>query len=48
MVVRMRLLQARFVFVQEGWKKVCGDDVGNLHFEYYPKPEDHGTYGAVL
>ena len=34
--------------VQEGWTKVCGDDVGNLHFEYYPQPEDHGTYGKVL
>ena len=32
----------------DGWTKVKGDDVGNLHFEYYPKPEEHGTYGSVL
>ena len=33
---------------KDGWTKVCGDDVGSLHFEYYPRPEDHGTYGTVL
>ena len=30
---------------KDGWKKVRGDDVGDLHFEYYPKPEDHPTHG---
>eukprot|EP01025_Chloroclados_australasicus_P005140 TRINITY_DN11464_c0_g1_i1.p2 TRINITY_DN11464_c0_g1~~TRINITY_DN11464_c0_g1_i1.p2 ORF type:complete len:249 (+),score=14.55 TRINITY_DN11464_c0_g1_i1:87-833(+) len=33
---------------KEGWKKVRGDDVGDLHFEYYPQPERHGTYGEVI
>ena len=23
---------------KDGWKKVSGTDVGELHFEYYPKP----------
>jgi 20S proteasome subunit beta 5 len=33
---------------ENGWKKVRGDDVGDLHFEYYPDPTKHGTYGEVL
>jgi 20S proteasome subunit beta 5 len=33
---------------KDGWKKVCGDDVGDLHFQYYPTPEHHGSYGSVL
>jgi 20S proteasome subunit beta 5 len=37
-----------YLVTKDGWKKVCGDDVGNLHFEYYPTPEDHGTYGTVI
>ncbi|EFN58923.1 hypothetical protein CHLNCDRAFT_56983 [Chlorella variabilis] len=26
---------------QEGWTKVRGEDVGQLHFNYYPAPEEH-------
>ncbi|KAK9918823.1 hypothetical protein WJX75_007250 [Coccomyxa subellipsoidea] len=25
----------------DGWKKVRGDDVGELHYKYYPTPEAH-------
>jgi 20S proteasome subunit beta 5 len=32
----------------DGWKKVLGDDVGDLHFEYYPQAESHGTFGSVI
>jgi len=30
----------------DGWRKVRGDDVGELHFEYYPSPERHPTAGT--
>jgi len=30
---------------QQGWKKVTGTDVGQLHYAYYPKPESHPTFG---
>eukprot|EP00892_Ulva_mutabilis_P010948 jgi/Ulvmu1/8225/UM041_0034.1 len=33
---------------EHGWKKVRGDDVGDLHFEYYPDPGQHGTFGEVV
>ena len=26
---------------QEGWTKVRGEDVGELHFKYYTQPEQH-------
>lgn len=28
---------------EAGWKKVRGEDVGDLHYKYYPKPEEHPT-----
>jgi 20S proteasome subunit beta 5 len=28
---------------EAGWTKVRGEDVGELHYHYYPKPEDHPT-----
>lgn len=31
---------------KDGWTKVSGSDVGDLHFEYYPKPESHPTWGS--
>lgn len=31
---------------KDGWKKVTGTDVGQLHYEYYKKPEDHPTWGV--
>lgn len=30
----------------DGWRKALGDDVGDLHFEYYPTPERHCTAGT--
>eukprot|EP01025_Chloroclados_australasicus_P038895 TRINITY_DN40159_c0_g1_i2.p1 TRINITY_DN40159_c0_g1~~TRINITY_DN40159_c0_g1_i2.p1 ORF type:complete len:273 (-),score=16.06 TRINITY_DN40159_c0_g1_i2:269-1087(-) len=33
---------------KDGWKKMLGDNVGNLHYEYYPHPENHATYGKVI
>ena len=30
---------------ENGWKKVTGTDVGLLHYELYPKPEDHPAFG---
>lgn len=31
---------------KDGWQKVTGTDVGQLHYEYYKKPEDHPTWGS--
>jgi 20S proteasome subunit beta 5 len=31
---------------KDGWTKILGDDVGSLHFQYYPEPTDHATSGA--
>lgn len=31
---------------KDGWKKVTGTDVGQLHYEYYKKPEEHPTWGV--
>lgn len=28
---------------ENGWTKVRGEDVGKLHFKYYPQPESHPT-----
>lgn len=30
---------------ENGWKKMRGSDVGELHYEYYPIPTDHPTSG---
>mmetsp|Transcript_39 Transcript_39/g.127 ORF Transcript_39/g.127 Transcript_39/m.127 type:complete len:281 (+) Transcript_39:260-1102(+) len=30
---------------KDGWTKVSGTDVGELHFDYYPTPESHPTHG---
>lgn len=30
---------------KDGWTKMRGDDVGELHYHYYPKAEDHCTHG---
>lgn len=32
------MLFAVYHVTKDGWKKVSGTDVGELHFEYYPKP----------
>lgn len=31
---------------KDGWKKVRGADVGDLHYKYYPDADQHPTYGA--
>lgn len=33
---------------KDGWKKVIGADVGQLHYKYYPEPELHPTFNPVL
>nr|ADQ00176.1 20S proteasome beta subunit E type beta 5 [Chlamydomonas sp. ICE-L] len=33
---------------KDGWKKVHGDDVSELHYKYYPKPEDHPSVCTTL
>lgn len=33
---------------ESGWKKVVGDDVTDLHFHYYPKPELHPTNASTV
>lgn len=40
-----------YLVKETGWTKVKGDDVGDLHYEYYPEPETHacnGTGGVSL
>jgi hypothetical protein len=32
---------------KDGWKKVSGTDVGELHFEYYPKPVGANIIGCA-
>lgn len=31
---------------KDGWKKVCGDDVGELHYKYYKSSRQHPTWGS--
>ena len=31
---------------QDGWTKVRGEDVGELHFRYYPQPDQHPCNSA--
>ncbi len=34
---------------QDGWKKVAGDDVTELHYKYYPNQDAHASSaGNVL
>jgi hypothetical protein len=33
--------RAVYHVTQEGWTKVRGEDVGELHFKYYTQPEEH-------
>ncbi|KAI8467839.1 MAG: nucleophile aminohydrolase [Monoraphidium minutum] len=33
---------------EDGWKKVVGDDVTELHFQYYPDPSAHPSAGAPV
>lgn len=39
------VLCAVYHVTENGWKKVTGTDVGLLHYELYPKPEDHPAFG---
>ena len=31
---------------KDGWKKVRGEDVGQLHYQYYPAAEAHPCAGT--
>ena len=33
---------------EDGWKKVRGDDVTELHFQYYPQPELHPSNASTV
>lgn len=33
---------------EKGWTKVRGDDVTELHFQYYPRPEDHPSNASLV
>jgi 20S proteasome subunit beta 5 len=33
---------------EDGWTKVVGDDVTELHFKYYPDPSAHPSAGAPV
>lgn len=37
---------AVYIVKETGWTKVRGDDVGDLHYEYYPQPETHACNGS--
>ena len=41
-------LMAVYHVTEDGWKKVRGDDVTELHFQYYPKPELHPSNASVV
>ena len=47
-VSEMLLIVWRAVYhvTKDGWKKVRGDDVGQLHYKYYPAPEAHPCAGT--
>lgn len=34
-------LPAVYHVTEKGWTKVRGEDVGELHYKYYPQPEEH-------
>lgn len=40
------MMCAVYHVTKDGWQKVTGTDVGQLHYEYYKKPEDHPTWGS--
>ena len=40
------LWRAVYHVTKDGWKKVRGDDVGQLHYNYYPAPEAHPCAGT--
>lgn len=40
------MVAAVYHVTADGWKKVRGDDVGELHYEYYPAPEAHPCFGT--
>ena len=39
-------VRAVYHVTEKGWTKVRGNDVGQLHFEYYPNQEAHPCYGS--
>jgi len=42
------MCHAVYHVTENGWKKIIGADVGQLHYEYYPEPELHPTYNSVI
>jgi len=46
--LRVVACTAVYHVTENGWIKVRGDDVTELHFKYYPKPEDHPSAGTPL
>ncbi len=40
------MVAAVYHVTANGWKKVRGDDVGELHYEYYPAAEAHPCFGT--
>lgn len=49
-VLQIFLLMCPAVYhvTESGWKKVSGNDVTELHFEYYPQPELHPANATQL
>jgi hypothetical protein len=41
-------VSAVYHVTKDGWKKVSGTDVGELHFEYYPKPVRAALYPMLM
>ena len=41
----MMLIFAVYHVTEKGWTKVRGDDVGELHYQYYPDPTKHPCSG---
>lgn len=33
---------------EDGWTKVHGDDVTELHYKYYPSPEAHPAAASLV
>ena len=45
MQAHILLVLAVYHVTEKGWTKVRGDDVGELHYQYYPDPTKHPCSG---
>lgn len=43
----LRCGHAVYHVTENGWTKVRGEDVGELHYKYYKAPEDHPCNGNL-